>query len=230
MFMRMLLLLIVVVLSACSSEPMPEALQAIKKAEQTSDFYFFAANNNPAGLCYIFYPGGRVKPEAYAPYLKQLSEHGVHGFLLRPLLEMAFLNTGVADKARHSEWAKNHCQQFYIGGHSFGGLATVSYGSDNPFYPLLIIGSYIHTEGLEDYPRPVSFIYGTEDLMVVNDIEANKAKAPPQTIYKPIVGGNHAQMGYYGEQDGDGVARISRREQQDQLVSLTLEFIQHSKD
>lgn len=220
-----LMLAISVFLVGCSSSPMPEALKALANAEEDSNYYFFESKNNSNGLCYVFYPGGRVKPEAYAPYMKAMSDKGVHSFLLRPMLELAFLNVGVADSAFESKQAKEHCTSYFIGGHSFGGLATASFGMDNPKYPLLIIGSYIHTEGLENYPHPVMYIYGDNDLLVINEIEEKKGFAPAQTIYRPIEGGNHALMGYYGEQKGDGQASISREEQQQALVNFTNEFI-----
>jgi len=40
-----------------------------------------------------------------------------------------------------------------------------------------------------------------------------------------IKGGNHAQFGWYGPQPGDGVATISREEQQAQIVEATVAFL-----
>jgi len=40
-----------------------------------------------------------------------------------------------------------------------------------------------------------------------------------------IEGGNHAQFGYYGPQKGDGVATVSRDEQQRLTVSAILELV-----
>jgi hypothetical protein len=41
----------------------------------------------------------------------------------------------------------------------------------------------------------------------------------------PIEGGNHAQMGWYGPQPGDGMATISREDQQQQVVAATAELL-----
>ena len=41
-----------------------------------------------------------------------------------------------------------------------------------------------------------------------------------------IGGGNHAQYGWYGEQLGDGLATISRPQQQEQIVAATAEFLE----
>lgn len=40
-----------------------------------------------------------------------------------------------------------------------------------------------------------------------------------------IEGGNHAQFGNYGPNDGDGVASINAEEQQDEAVALIVEFM-----
>lgn len=42
-----------------------------------------------------------------------------------------------------------------------------------------------------------------------------------------IEGGNHASFAYYGDQDGDQPATISRKEQQEQTVTAILEMIQN---
>jgi Alpha/beta hydrolase family len=40
-----------------------------------------------------------------------------------------------------------------------------------------------------------------------------------------IEGGNHAQFGWYGPQSSDGIATISRQEQQKQIVVATMELL-----
>lgn len=57
-------------------------------------------------------------------------------------------------------------------------------------------------------------------------IEDSSARLPGDTIFTEIEGGNHAQFGWYGPQDGDGTATISRAEQQEQTVAATLELIE----
>jgi hypothetical protein len=44
----------------------------------------------------------------------------------------------------------------------------------------------------------------------------------PLTKWIEIVGGNHAQFGWYGPQPGDNPADISREEQQRQVVEYTV--------
>ena len=44
-----------------------------------------------------------------------------------------------------------------------------------------------------------------------------------------IEGGNHAQFGNYGPQEGDGTAGITAEEQQDETVRLILEWMERTE-
>ena len=59
----------------------------------------------------------------------------------------------------------------------------------------------------------------------VEKIDASRPLLPADTRWDEIDGGNHAQFGWYGPQDGDGVATISREAQQAQTIAATLELI-----
>jgi hypothetical protein len=77
------------------------------------------------------------------------------------------------------------------------------------------------------YPGQVVSISGTNDgLATPAKIEDSKTNLPASTVYVPIQGGNHAQFGYYGEQEGDNPATISRAEQQAQLVAAMVKLLQ----
>jgi hypothetical protein len=45
-------------------------------------------------------------------------------------------------------------------------------------------------------------------------------------MWVEIVGGNHAQFGWYGDQQGDNPATISREEQQAQTVAATVALLE----
>ena len=45
---------------------------------------------------------------------------------------------------------------------------------------------------------------------------------PTDVVESVIDGGNHAYYAYYGEQEGDGVADISREEQQESVLDVFL--------
>ncbi len=50
-------------------------------------------------------------------------------------------------------------------------------------------------------------------------------RIPPWAAIESNTGGNHAYFGDYGEQEGDGIATITRAEQQTFAVERIVEFI-----
>lgn len=204
---------------------MPEVAATLAGAATEDNYYSFAAQESDKA-CLIFYPGGLVEPEAYAPLMQQLATAGVHSFLLRPPLNLAIINIDQADAAKASTLAQQHCQFYVLAGHSLGGVVATMYAADKPGDALLLIASYFSQEGLEDYNAPTMIVTAEQDLLsTAQDIEENKINAPANVLYRQIAGGNHAQMGYYGEQNGDGIATISRQRQQEMLLGFTLELV-----
>ena len=64
-----------------------------------------------------------------------------------------------------------------------------------------------------------------------NEIEAGAEHLPEETSFVKIEGGNHTQFGYYDtaphdQQPGDGVATITRQEQQDRIIDATVSFLE----
>ncbi len=70
-------------------------------------------------------------------------------------------------------------------------------------------------------------VYGSEDgvLNMENFISARDLM-PADYTELCIEGGNHAWFAYYGEQEGDGTATITKEEQQRQTVEAILNMIQ----
>jgi hypothetical protein len=76
----------------------------------------------------------------------------------------------------------------------------------------------------------VTSIYGTLDGVALPEtVLASEPLLPANTIWTAIEGGNHAQFGWYGPQEGDNPATISREEQQSQVVEATLEILRTSE-
>jgi hypothetical protein len=70
-------------------------------------------------------------------------------------------------------------------------------------------------------------ISGTNDgLANPEKIAASIPLLPPDTVFFPIQGGNHAQFGWYGLQSGDSPADISREDQQVQVFEKLLLFFE----
>jgi hypothetical protein len=72
----------------------------------------------------------------------------------------------------------------------------------------------------------VTSIYGTLDgVATPEEVMGGSPLLPANTNWVPIEGGNHAQFGWYGEQDGDNAAAISREAQVDQIVAATVALL-----
>ena len=75
-------------------------------------------------------------------------------------------------------------------------------------------------------------IYGTRNPNCnADEIEENKPFLPQDTVFVEIEGGNHTQFGYYDTspdpvQPGDGIATITRQEQQDIIIRSTVDFLE----
>ena len=79
---------------------------------------------------------------------------------------------------------------------------------------------------LSAQPIAATSIYGTWDGVATPDqVLAAQPLLPGDTAWIPIEGGNHAKFGWYGPQEGDNPATISREEQQAQILSATLTLL-----
>lgn len=208
---------------------MPEALAAIESTDQVQvvqdDLLSFIPRDEEATSGFIFYPGGRVDPEAYAPMAQSIAAAG-HVVVVVPVpLRLAFFGIDRGEKAlqRFSE-----VDEWAVGGHSLGGVAASIFVARNPGIDKLVLLASYPSESLSDREnlRAVS-IYGTVDgLIAPEEVEDSRSSLPPQTELIPIEGGNHAQFGWYGLQNGDGTATITRQEQMDQVVEPILALLQ----
>ncbi len=169
----------------------------------------------PGDTALIFYPGGKVEATAYIPLLKEISARGITCVLVKMPCNLAVLNANAAD----SVFGKlPNITRWYIGGHSLGGAMASSYAAKHKdkIQGLILLGAYIYGDFDSD---SALIVYGTED------VHLDTSKIDPNGNVVVIQGGNHAQFANYGAQDGDGVATISREEQQDIAVEAILSFI-----
>lgn len=219
-------------LSGCKTyHPMDEALAALQGSDQvtvTEDalgIYF--APQSAADQGFIFYPGAGVKPAAYAPLALQLAEVGFTTIIARFPLNLALLAPNRADALRArfagvSRWT--------VGGHSLGGVMAAQYLDQHPddagLNGLILFAAYpANANDLSDTAFNALSLSASEDgLTSPQDIAASAQRMPPNTVFEEIAGGNHAQFGWYGPQDGDGMALISREDQalliRDQVIAF----------
>ena len=169
---------------------------------------------NDTGMGFIFYPGGKVEETAYLPLLERLREGGVTVVLVKVPLRLAVFDVKAADKVYD---AVPGISRWFIGGHSLGGAMASSYvaGNEDKLSGLILLGAY----PVNDSPISTLCIYGSEDIML------DKTKLEGVANVLRIEGGNHAQFGNYGLQEGDGTATMSREEQQSIAAEAMLAFI-----
>ena len=114
--------------------------------------------------------------------------------------------------------------RWYIGGHSLGGAMAAGYAAAHSerFSGVYMLAAY-PTKPLGENMRAM-IIYGSEDgvLNRKNQEKANLYMPDGSTTYV-IEGGNHAQFGNYGIQDGDGIASVTSEEQQRRTAELILQ-------
>ena len=181
----------------------------------------------PAGL--IFFPGGMVDPEAYAPLTRAVAEEGYEAVILKLPFRRAFLESQeveVVERARVRMERDRGSHGWVVAGHSRGGVIACRVAAAHPSLPaaLVLIGtSHPVDRDLSGLRFPVTKIYATHDgLATIEKVEATRGNLPAATRWVKIEGGNHGQFGWYGRQFGDGKATISREEQQARTVETLL--------
>ena len=205
--------------------PMPEAEAALQSDEQVTvtldPWITFYPTDTAVDTGFIFYPGGRVDAQSYAPPAHAIAAEGYLVVIPPMPLSLAVFNPNAAADviAAHSE-----VTTWVIGGHSLGGAMAANYVYNHPGQVdgLVLWASYpAENNSLADQDSlPVLDVYGTEDGQA-DELAAAAVRLPSETFWVVLEGGNHAQFGWYGRQSGDGEAKISREEQQAQVVQAT---------
>lgn len=168
----------------------------------------------PTDTAIIFYPGAKVEATAYLPLLDQLRQTGLTCILVDMPFHLAIFDANAAEDAIEEF---PDIQHWYIAGHSMGGAMASQFAAEHPdeVDGLILLGAYLYG----DYPPADTLtIYGSLNQSVEDKIDYTENVVE-------IEGGNHAQFGNYGPQDGDLPATISAEEQQAQTVEVISDFI-----
>lgn len=184
--------------------------------------FTFKPQNATKGI--IFYPGGKVQAESYAPLMQTLAENGVLSVLVTMPGNLAVLDMNAADGLQEKY---PEIQSWYMSGHSLGGSMASSFIAENSkdFDGIILLASY-STANLSNLGLDVLSIYGTNDgVLNMEKYEECKSNLPEDFKEIVITGGCHAYFGAYGEQEGDKKATITREEQIEITVNEILQFI-----
>lgn len=216
-----LVLLLLFGVAGCKTyHPMEEAVTAMAGSDQVAvsedNGAIYFVPQAPRRQGFIFYPGAGVKPAGYAPMALDVAEAGFTVAIAKFPLNLAVLSPNRADAIRTqfpdvTRWA--------LGGHSLGGVMAAQYlfrnAGDSDLNGLIMLAAYPgNSNDLSDSSFNAVSLFASEDrLTKPADIDNTRHLMPPNTVYHEIAGGNHSQFGWYGQQDGDGIALISRQDQ-----------------
>jgi len=243
------IILVAALLCLCSSgyagatesfPPLPEALKAMKSGPcmsvetitipawgATDNYYYaFQARFKKPTCGFIFYPGGLVDPQAYAPSMREIAEAGYLAVIVKMPGDLAIF---APERATDIIANNPDIENWVIGGHSLGATSACIYVYENPgtMKGLAVWASTADpARPITDFTGKVLLIYGTNDgqAKLLGD-SANLL--PADTRHVVIQGGNHTYCGWYDTspnpvQPGDNPATITHEEQQAQLDNATL--------
>lgn len=206
------------------------ALESSKyvNVEETVDYIAFEPAVEFYNKGIIFYPGGSVEPEAYAPLMHAVAEEGYLCIIMKMPLKLSVLDTDKADKAREDY---SNVADWYMAGHSLGGAMAAGYAHENAsqIRGLILLAAYSIEDLTKDNLNVLS-IYGSMDCILdMEKYEACRSNLPTDMKELVINGGNHANFGNYGAQKGDGVAKVSPDEQRAVTAEAICEFLEETE-
>lgn len=188
-------------------------------------YYVFTQKNSEAEKGIVFYPGGKVEETAYAPLLMELAEEGYEVYLVKMPAKLAIFGMNAAKKIfKEAE----HITDWTMMGHSLGGAMAASFSAshDEEVDALVLLAAY-STEDLKNMEIDVYSFYGSEDKVLnMEKYEEYRGNLPAEVVEEVIEGGNHANYGHYGAQEGDGEASITRKEQQECVLDIFISLEQ----
>lgn len=211
--------------------PLPEAGAAMAGDEQVKvekePWLTFAPTHGTPDTGFIFYPGGRIDPRAYASLMKAIAAEGYLVVVPDMPLNIAAFHPNVADEviAAHPE-----IDRWVIGGHSVGGAMAAQYTAEHSaqIAGLAIWASYPpDSADLAALEMPVTLLYGSRETRVTDSSVAERRHLlPADTVYVRIEGGDHHQFGSYEIDPEDHLATIERDAQHRQILQATLTLLE----
>ena len=191
------------------------AAMQIDSVTKLGDRLIIVTPDTPGKTAMIFYPGAKVEYFAYLPLMEKIKDSsGIMCILVKMPFNMAIFDPNSAEEIMEQF---PEIENWYVAGHSMGGAMASDYASNNQdkVKGLILLGAYIYG----DFPENKALtIYGSFNTSV-----AEKINYTENIVV--IEGGNHAQFGNYGKQNGDVDAAISSEQQQSIAAEAIKNFI-----
>ena len=208
-----------------------KAAAALKSTESynvvnTDNSITFTPTQNRSTTGIIFYPGGKVQPEAYSVIASKLAVKGYTVIIVKMPFNLAFFGVNGADDviAKHPE-----INSWVIMGHSLGGVFASEYAVNHQdkIKGVVYLAAYPSTNASNATFKALSIRGSLDNLTTAQDVSNNKNNFPANTVFITIPGGNHYNNGNYGPQAGDNNSTITREQQQNRTVGYILEFLKN---
>jgi hypothetical protein len=242
---KTLFFLSIFILFSCSKLPDASIKNSLENTLfESKDSIVLSSNNSTISKTLIFYPGGLVDPLSYLDWQDDLVSNipSLRIVTVRMPSNLAVINSQKGELL-FDEYLDT--EQWIVAGHSLGGAMATNFVAKNQdkIDALIYLAAYPSDDRLKNFSNSILSIHAENDgLTTITDIEEHYGDLPiayfmssvtdfpsnlsNTTCYYLIEGGNHAQFGNYGEQDGDNQATISREQQQNEFVTLISNYIQ----
>lgn len=215
------------------ARPMPEVFERVPGLNEVGAnerWLTFVPDGGAPTVGLILYPGGRVDFRAYAPAAQAIADQGYLVVLVRMPLNLAVF---APDTAAEVMAAYPQIEHWAVGGHSLGGAMAAHFAATHPGSVQGLVLWAAYPAASDDLSRSdlrvVSISASLDGLATPEKIAASRPLLPPETVWVVIQGGNHAQFGWYGDQNGDNPSAISRETQQTQVIAATVALLESLK-
>lgn len=205
------------------------ALESLKsdslvQVEEDGDIVFEPVDN-AKNVGFIFYPGAKVEPAAYASIAKEIASNGYTTIIAKMNFNLAILSPNRADSIISNY---KDIDTWVIGGHSLGGVMASNYALENDkIKGLVLLASYPQNQtNLTDTPIKVLSLWGSNDKIAdLNKVKDAEYVMPGDAEFIEIKGGNHGGFGDYGHQEGDGESSITNKQQMIDTSNYIIELM-----
>jgi hypothetical protein len=197
----------------------------VQKTPYGWDFIPVSTNKPTAG--FIFYPGGLVRPEAYAPLMQRIAKAGY----LVALLEVRF-NLAVTEQGKARQPIAAHPGLAWsVGGHSLGGVVAANFADSNPQIKSTVLWAGYPQNDFSAKTLPTLALFAELDgVLTEKQRQENLKKMPKNTQISILPGLSHSSFGSYGLQKGDNPPTQSPEAGWQSITSNTLSFLnKHNK-
>lgn len=201
-----------------------EAFTTENEIAYTVDEQYTVFQPQDATVGLIFYPGAKVEHEAYLPLMEACADQGILCVLVEMPLYFPLINPNAADGIIEQY---PQITDWYIGGHSLGGLTAASYldAHEDEFKGLILLASY-STADLSDTDLRTLCVYGDNDRIMNRERYQEGLSLLPKDYQEEVIdGGCHAYFGMYNGQDGEFADGISNEGQIFKTAELIVKFV-----